>query len=543
MRPILKFTVVVLIFSIFNLSCQKKFLCPDCDTNSNKSPIANAGAVQKITLPIDSVLLDGSSSIDIDGTITSYNWTKISGPTSSNIISPNSSKTLVKTLVMGIYEFQLIVTDNGGLSSKDTIQIIVDSPTVNHPPVACAGQDQTIILPVNSVMLDGSCSSDPNNNITSFLWTKISGPTSFIISNANAAQTQITNLVEGTFLFQLKVTDAGGLFSIDTVQVIVNNQANSSNVDIYIAGDDNGMAAYWKNGTLIPLSALSNSIARSIAVVGNDVYVAGEEGDLFMYGNNKAKYWKNGQEVFLTGPIGAGANSIAVFGGDVYVAGWELKGSKTVAKYWKNSQSFNLTDGTTNAVATSIVVVGGNIYISGYESVNVAGIEIEVAKYWKNNQPVSLTNGLYQAYAYSIAVVGSDVYVTGSESNGTAHVAKYWKNGQVISLTNGSAVDAGATSIAVVGSDVYIAGWEGGPIGMVGGTGSVAKYWKNGQAVSLTNGTTYAYLSSISIFGSDIYVAGHEGSTSLRAKYWKNGQAVMLSGNGSFANSIVVVQR
>lgn len=406
----------------------------------------------------------------------------------------------------------------------------------NKAPVACAGNDQIITLPVNMVQLDGSCSTDPDNNITGYLWTKISGPSFFNINNARDVQTKVTNLAEGTFLFQLKVTDAAGLSSMDTVQIIVNKQTTNQTVDIYISGDDNGMAAYWKNGQLIPLSALSNSLARAITVVGKDVYVAGEEGDLFMYGNNKAKYWKNGQEVLLTGPIGASANSIAIDGADVYVAGWQMKGSKTTAIYWKNSQPVTLTDGLTDAEAASIVVVNGNVYVAGHEN--------GVAKYWKNNQPVSLTNGSHQAYASSIAVSGNDVYVAGSESNGTAHVAKYWKNGQAISLTNGTAVASSASSIAVVGTDVYVAGWEGDFLGRVGGSGSVAKYWKNGQVISLTSGATYAYASSIAILGSDVYIAGHEGSTILSPKYWENGMAVPLTGaNGAFATGIFVVPR
>jgi hypothetical protein len=80
----------------------------------------------------------------------------------------------------------LKVTDNGGLSAKDTVQIIVNDPSQsNRPPVANAGPDHTITLPINSVNLDGSGSTDPDNNIISYVWTKITGPSSFDISNPN----------------------------------------------------------------------------------------------------------------------------------------------------------------------------------------------------------------------------------------------------------------------------------------------------------------------------------------------------------------------
>jgi hypothetical protein len=94
-------------------------------------------------------------------------------------------------------------------------------PKNNRPPVANAGADQPITLPSNSVNLNGSASTDPDNNITSYQWTKISGPSSFNIANPNSVQTQATNLVEGVYQFELKVTDAGGLFDKDTVQVTV----------------------------------------------------------------------------------------------------------------------------------------------------------------------------------------------------------------------------------------------------------------------------------------------------------------------------------
>jgi len=91
----------------------------------------------------------------------------------------------------------------------------------NHPPVARAGADQTIYLPTNTTDLDGSGSTDPDSNITSYAWTKISGPSAFDIVDANATQTQVTGIIEGSYLFELKVTDAGGLVSKDTIMVSV----------------------------------------------------------------------------------------------------------------------------------------------------------------------------------------------------------------------------------------------------------------------------------------------------------------------------------
>src|SRR5215213_390360 len=57
----------------------------------------------------------------------------------------------------------------------------------NSPPVAIAGQDQFIILPTDSVLLDGSNSSDPDGTIMEWRWRKISGPATFSISNSSSA--------------------------------------------------------------------------------------------------------------------------------------------------------------------------------------------------------------------------------------------------------------------------------------------------------------------------------------------------------------------
>lgn len=225
-----KFFFLFALTMLIGIACKKEKSCENCGVHPpdsiNKFPIANAGTDQTINLPTDSVMLDGSASSDPDGTISSFQWTKISGPASFTINNVSAAITAVKNIVAGTYRFELKVTDNGGLSAKDTVQIMVDDPSINQPPIANAGPDQTITLPTNSVNLDGSGSADPDNNIISYAWTKIAGPSSFNIANANTIQTPVTNLVQGVYQFELKVTDAGALFSKDTVQVTVNNPVN-----------------------------------------------------------------------------------------------------------------------------------------------------------------------------------------------------------------------------------------------------------------------------------------------------------------------------
>src|SRR6185503_8485196 len=64
-----------------------------------------------------------------------------------------------------------------------------------------------------------------------YTWTKISGPTTFNIVNANATQTQVTAIIEGSYLFELKVTDSSGLSDKDTVQIRVSNGSQTNRTE------------------------------------------------------------------------------------------------------------------------------------------------------------------------------------------------------------------------------------------------------------------------------------------------------------------------
>jgi len=303
----------------------------------------------------------------------------------------------------------------------------------NHAPIANAGNDTTISLPANTATLNASLSTDSDNNIKAYQWTKISGPTCNIV-DANAVQTQVTNLTAGVYVFELKVTDASDVFDKDTMQVTVIN----ATVNVYVAGAElnsgKRFAKYWKNGVAVNLSdGKFDASAYAIAVVNNDVYVSGVENN--SSGKQVAKYWKNGVAVNLTDGSGwAFGNDIVVINNDVYVAGFEDKFGAVVAKYWKNGVAVNLTNGSNAARAKSITVVNNDVYVAGYE-LNSSGKD--VAKYWKNGVAVNLTDGSTNMNAVDITVVNNDVYVVGYEFENGKQVAKYWKNGVAINLTDG----------------------------------------------------------------------------------------------------------
>ena len=202
---------------------------------ANLVPIANAGLDQNITLPTSSVSLNGSGT-DPDGTITTYLWTKISGPTSGTITNTASATTSVTGLVQGVYKFQLRVTDNSSATDTDTMQVTVNA-AVNQPPTANAGSDQNITLPINSVSLSGS-GTDPDGTISAYLWTKISGPASGTITNTASATTSVTGLTEGTYEFQLRVTDNNGATDTDIMQVTVNANTTANVAPIANVGAD-----------------------------------------------------------------------------------------------------------------------------------------------------------------------------------------------------------------------------------------------------------------------------------------------------------------
>ncbi|CAN0461937.1 unnamed protein product, partial [Laminaria digitata] len=89
------------------------------------------------------------------------------------------------------------------------------------PTVSLGSTSQTITLPTNSVTLTGS-GNDPDGGSVDLLWTQQSGPSTASLSGATTSSVTANNLVEGTYVFRLTVTDDENETAFDEVSVTVN---------------------------------------------------------------------------------------------------------------------------------------------------------------------------------------------------------------------------------------------------------------------------------------------------------------------------------
>jgi PKD repeat protein len=174
-------------------------------------PPANQAPTATIATPtIDerAIAVNGSSSTDPDGTITTYRWDfgdnqTATGPTSTHTYAAD-----------GTYTVRLTVTDDDGATGTTTRQVTVAAtpPPANQAPTATIA---TPTIDERAIAVNGSSSTDPDGTITTYRWDfgdnqTATGPTS-----------THTYAADGTYTVRLTVTDDDGATGTTTRQVTV----------------------------------------------------------------------------------------------------------------------------------------------------------------------------------------------------------------------------------------------------------------------------------------------------------------------------------
>lgn len=177
---------------------------------TNQPPTAKASASPGSGPAPLTVEFSNAGSADSDGSITSYSWSFGDGTGSSQ---PNPTHTYDSE---GTFVATLSVTDNGGLSSTDTVTITVNPPP-NDPPIAVVNATPTSGYVPLDVSFSSLGSSDPNGTIAAYSWNFGDGGTS------NSANPWHTYTSAGIFTATLTVTDDRGATNNASIAITVTN--------------------------------------------------------------------------------------------------------------------------------------------------------------------------------------------------------------------------------------------------------------------------------------------------------------------------------
>lgn len=176
--------------------------------NQELSPVANAGPDQTVAIG-STIYLDGSGSFnpeDDEDEPLIYQWSFISKPPGSTTRFSNPAAVNPKFIAdkKGVYTVQLLVKQDECSSAADIVII----NTSNSAPAANAGPDQS--LPVGgTVILDGSHSSDVDNDPLTYNWTLTNKPadSQAILTNPTTANPRFVVDKAGNYSVQLIVND------------------------------------------------------------------------------------------------------------------------------------------------------------------------------------------------------------------------------------------------------------------------------------------------------------------------------------------------
>jgi RHS repeat-associated protein len=203
----------------------------------NLPPVVSAGPDKSVTLPDDTVTLDGAITDDGRpvGVPLTVAWSKVSGPGNVTFAEPNQATTTATFSAAGSYTLRLTANDGRG-AKTDTVAVTVNPD--NFAPTANAGPNQSVALP-NTINLNGAVTDDgkPLGSALVVNWSKVSGPGDVTFSTPNAPFTVAGFSAPGSYVLRLTASDTQ-LTKTDDMTVTVNPQPATNQAPSASAGPD-----------------------------------------------------------------------------------------------------------------------------------------------------------------------------------------------------------------------------------------------------------------------------------------------------------------
>ncbi len=393
-------TVKVFHIAIVSAQQTSNSAAPIVTTNLTSDSSVGAAASQIFVTNMSRVKLNASA-VDANG-ISSYAWTKTSGPTDGYRVmvgNLNSYSATLQFTKVGVYIFKVNVTDNGS-PKKSTVKEVTITVKNRPPTVAMEFTPGSVVSGSETDL--AVTAFDADQDPLTFTWTKISGPTPIVVLNLPNPIRQVhegtksvysLNLTQvGTYQFNVLIKDSAnnqvtrGIFVIVTAKpasgapaqplapptLIVNVSANQtvtngSIVTLVATGVTNrpGDLSYqWRELTGPPLvdstvtagSLASSTASLTLAQVGN--YTFEVTTTLPAFGNQAALTTKNQTAIFVvnvTTPPVAPPGNLSTAGGNASVQ--QVCSSNSTCA----DNSYCVAPNTTAANCTALFCASGQV--------------------------------------------------------------------------------------------------------------------------------------------------------------------------------------
>lgn len=226
---------------------------------TNSAPVVSAGADKTVTLPLASLSIYGNAT-DNDGTISSYKWTKVSGPTVT--MSNTTTKTLSLTnLVSGTFVFRLTATDNSANAEYDDVKVIVNSAST-------ATFYRAVNLNGSSMVIDGKTWQSSSTSNFSFAGKAYSNQTIALNPSTDSNRSTMirSSIWKGTS-DRVSVTLSAVPSGTYTVYVYVWEDNYSTTYDLILEGRKIGTYSSGTKGSWKRISLGTTTITDGTIVV------------------------------------------------------------------------------------------------------------------------------------------------------------------------------------------------------------------------------------------------------------------------------------
>lgn len=205
-------------------------------------PVANAGLDGAGRVGAE-VHLDGSHSYDPHGAVLTYNWLIVDKPADSSVSALVASTTATPSFIPDVKgPYTMSLTVNNGLASSVPDPVTITVTADDHEPVANAGPDQNSLEDCNTVNLDCSASSDPDNDALTYYWSVQLKPDASLVNDATFSDRASATPTfypdqAGTYVLSCAVYDGSHWSVPDTVHLVAAERSHNES-PIVNAGRD-----------------------------------------------------------------------------------------------------------------------------------------------------------------------------------------------------------------------------------------------------------------------------------------------------------------